>query len=76
MSKNKVWMVRFDTESCDHYMAVFNEKPTDGHLSAYVKERFGEVSEENGKLYRTIFWTIEETTIEDLPKPIKPIEQY
>lgn len=76
MSK-KVYAVHFRTESSDEYMAVFNENPTDGHLSAYVKENYPEEviqDEEDGSFHRYIFWNVEELDIEDLPKPIDPIE--
>ena len=67
------YSVHFYTESTDHYYAVFDDKPSNGHLSAYVKEHYPEeIDEENNT--RTIFWNVEELEAESLPIPIKPIE--
>jgi len=67
----RIFVVTFDTESCDHYVAVFKNKPTDRHLSAYVKENYPEeINEDN---CRTISWDITEVPIQELPKPIKAI---
>ena len=68
----KIFVVTFDTESGDHYVAAFKDKPTDRHLSAYIKENNPEeIDDENN--CRTIFWDITEVPIQELPKPIKAI---
>ena len=66
----KIYVVNFSTESCDHYNAVFNKKPNDGHLSAYVKEHYPDEIMDYGRL---IFWEVEEVEVESLPEPIEPI---
>ena len=66
----KVYAVKFDTESGDHYQTVFKDKPSDGHLSAYVKDNF---PDEISAGERTILWEVNKVDVEELPKPIKPI---
>ena len=66
----KVYSVHFQTESGDDYYSVFREKPTDGHLSAYVKENFPDEIRDGERL---IYWTINVEDLEELPEPIDPI---
>jgi len=73
-----MYVVKFDTESGDHYVAVFKEFPTDKHLSAYVLEHYPdeirykeEDVEESNPISRTIFWEVHDLEPQELPKPLK-----
>jgi len=68
----KLYVVNFTTESGDRWTEIFKGKPTDGHLSAYVKENFEWEFTESGE--RLIYWDKpEEVKGIDLPEPTEPI---
>ena len=72
----KTWVVQFDTEAGDHYVACFNQEPTDAHLLAYCLENYGyefrlrDDSDISKGGERLITWEISEEEIQDLPLPL------
>lgn len=68
---DKIYVVTYKTESGDEGIeGYWLVKPTDNHLQTYFKKNNPDEFDRDG---RTIFWTVEELSLQELPKPAKNV---